>query len=85
MPSKLVLPLGLGICTPLTQEGVYLPLIIEDWSSWIISSKDSCTSLIVLLSIPGAPLLRFTALKALLRFAVLLHPQLHLLQGPGVF
>ena len=46
----------------------YLP--IEDWRSLIISSRTASTSEIVLLSIPGAPLLRFTALKALLRLAV---------------
>ena len=70
IPSKRVLPFAFGICTPLTEEGVCLSSIIEDWSSLIISSRTASTSQIVLLSIPGAPLLRFTALKALLRLAV---------------
>ena len=68
--SKRILPFAFGICTPLTEKGVYLPSIIGDWSCLIISSRVASTSEIVLLSIPGAPLLRFTALKALLRLVV---------------
>ena len=67
IPSFRIPTSGLGISTRLTGSGVYFPFLILSISSFWFSLRYAPISSTVIPSIPGAPLLAFTLLKALFK------------------